>query len=202
MTKNSKNKNHPKKNQKIVVDPIRDLEDIKSIKQLLKSNERNHLLFVLGTNTGLRCGDLLQLKVKDLDNKSVGNEIYLKESKTGKTNFFTINKEIFKSYQNYRNKYDQRKPDEFLFQSQKGKNKPLSVPYCNNLVKSWTRMINIEGNFGTHSLRKTWGYIQRVVFGVSFEVICKRFSHSNPSITMKYLGITDKEVSNVMLNEI
>lgn len=202
MKKNIKNKNHPQKNQKITVDPIRNLEDIKSIKQLIKSNERNHLLFVLGINSGLRCGDLLKLKIKDFENKTIGDEIHLRENKTGKENFFIINKQILKSYQTYRKKFGHRKSEEFVFQSQKGKNTPLSIPYCNNLIKSWTKMINIQGNFGSHSLRKTWGYVQRVVYGVSFEIICKRFSHSNPSITMRYLGITDKEVSNVMLNEI
>jgi len=201
MTK-TRNKNHPKKNQSIVVQPIRNLKDIKSIKQLLKSNERNHFLFVLGVNSGLRCGDILNLKIKDFDNKSVGDEIHIREGKTKKDNFFTINKQIYKSYQRYRIKFPNKTKDEFVFESQKGKNKPLSVPYCNNLVKSWVKQINLDGNYGTHSLRKTWGYVQRKIFGVSFEIICKRFSHSNPSITMRYLGITDKEVSNVMLNEI
>ena len=202
MKQTAKNINHPKKNDKIVVDPIRNLEDIKSIKQLLKSNARDHFLFVLGVNSGLRCGDILKLKLKDFDGKAIGNEVHIKEEKTGKTNFFTINKEIYKSYQNYRNKYKNRADNEFVFQSQKGKNKPISVSYSNNLIKSWVKQINIQGNYGSHSLRKTWGYIQRVVFGVSFEIICKRFSHSSPSITMRYLGITDKEVSNIMLNEI
>jgi hypothetical protein len=49
-------------------------------------------------------------------------------------------------------------------------------------------------NYGAHSLRKTWGYIQRTVYGVGFEILCKRFNHSSPAITMRYLGIEDKEV--------
>ncbi len=200
--KKIKNLNHPKKGNQIAVDPIRNIEDIKSIKKLLLSNVRDHFLFVLGINSGLRCGDLLKLKIKDFENQSIGDEIHIEEGKTKKKNFFTINKEIYKSYQNYRKEYKNRNDNEFIFQSQKGKNKPISVSYCNNLIKSWTRQINLKDNYGSHSLRKTWGYIQRVVFGVSFEIICKRFSHSSPSITMRYLGITDKEVSNVMLNDI
>ena len=38
--------------------------------------------------------------------------------------------------------------------------------------------------------------------GVSFEVLCKRFGHSSPAITMRYLGIDDKEVAGILLNEI
>ena len=58
------------------------------------------------------------------------------------------------------------------------------------------------GNYGAHTLRKTWGYIQRTLHGVGFEIICKRYNHSNPAITMRYLGIQDKEVHSTLMNEI
>jgi hypothetical protein len=38
--------------------------------------------------------------------------------------------------------------------------------------------------------------------GVGFEIICKRYNHSSPAITMRYLGIQDKEVHGVLMNEI
>jgi len=31
----------------------------------------------------------------------------------------------------------------------------------NQLIKKWTLAINLKGNYGAHSLRKTWGYIQQ-----------------------------------------
>ena len=42
----------------------------------------------------------------------------------------------------------------------KDPSKPLTVPYLNNLVKDWHRKANCRGNFGSHTLRKTWGYMQ------------------------------------------
>ena len=51
-------------------------------------------------------------------------------------------------------------------------------------------------------MRKTWGYVQRTVYGVGFEILCKRFNHSSPAITMRYLGIEDKEVQNILMNEV
>ena len=53
-----------------------------------------------------------------------------------------------------------------------------------------------------HFLRNTSGYIQRTKFGVGFELICKRFNHSSPSVTMRYLGIEDKEVLEILTHEI
>lgn len=42
----------------------------------------------------------------------------------------------------------------------------------------------------------------RKVLGVSFEILRKRFNHSSPVVTMRYLGIEDKEVNGILLNEI
>ncbi|HYA42841.1 MAG TPA: hypothetical protein VEF34_16165 [Syntrophobacteraceae bacterium] len=70
------------------------------------------------------------------------------------------------------------------------------------MIKQWCRAINLAGNFGAHTLRKTFGYIQRTKFGVGFEVLAKRFNHSSAAITQRYLGITDKEVALILNNEI
>lgn len=78
----------------------------------------------------------------------------------------------------------------------------ITIQAVNNKVKKWTSDINLKGNYGAHTLRKTWGYFQRTVYGVGFELIRKRFNHSSPSITMRYLGIEDKEVQDLLMNEV
>lgn len=90
--------------------------------------------------------------------------------------------------------------NDFLFRSRNGKNKPLTRETVHKMIKEWTKPL--KGNYGTHTLRKTFGYIQRTKYGVSFEVLCKRFGHSSPSVTMRYLGIDDREVKGILLNEI
>lgn len=52
-----------------VVEPIKDKKKIKKIEKILKKNERDLLLFVMGTNTGLRVSDILALNVKDVKNR-------------------------------------------------------------------------------------------------------------------------------------
>jgi site-specific recombinase XerD len=49
------------------------------------------------------------------------------------------------------------------------------------------------------SFRKTFGYHARMK-GVSIELIQKLFNHSAPSVTMKYIGITQDELVNVYFN--
>ncbi len=198
--KKLKKRNQPAKGSRITVEPIRRIEDIKSISKLLAGSPRDRLLFVMGINNGIRTGDLLKLKVKDVQHLKSGDSITIKEGKTQKDNVLVVNKTVYKALKNYLDKV-QPKDDEYLFASRKG-NKPLQVKSINRLIKSWTKAINLQGNYGAHSLRKTWGYIQRTKHGVGFEIICKRFNHSNPAVTMRYLGIQDKEVHETLMNEI
>jgi integrase len=194
------NANHPKRGDRIKVDPIRKIKDIKAISKLTSDNPRDHLLFIMGINNGLRAGDLIKLKVKDVLHLKVGDTLTIKESKTGKDNILVVNKTVFKALRNY---LDEVQPydDEFLFASRKG-NSHIQSQAVSKLVKKWTKAINLKGNYGAHTLRKTWGYIQRTVHGVGFEIICKRYNHSSPAITMRYLGIQDKEVHGILMNEI
>ena len=194
------NANHPKKGDRIKVDPIRKIKDIKAISKLTQSNPRNHLLFIMGINNGLRAGGLIKLKVKDVRYMKVGDTLPIKESKTGKDNILVVNKTVYKALQNY---LDKIRPEngEYLFASRKGTGH-LQSQAVSKLVKKWASAINLNGNYGAHTLRKTWGYIQRTVHGVGFEIICKRYNHSSPAVTMRYLGIQDKEVHSTLMNEI
>lgn len=196
-----KNQNHPKKGDRITVEPIRDLKHIDSIKKILSKNTRDLLLFTLGINNGLRMGDLLSIKVKDVRELKSGEIVKIRESKTGKENVLMVNKTVHKILRQY---LEETRPDdeEYLFKSRKGDNRPLTVSSVHGMVKEWCRSINLKGNYGTHTLRKTFGYIQRTKFGVGWEVLCKRFNHSSPSVTMRYLGIEDKEVNGILMNEI
>jgi integrase len=149
---------------------------------------------------GSRAGDLLKVKVGDVRHMKVGGTLTIRESKTQKDNILAVNKSVHKALREY---LDQANLDDedSLFASRKGHG-PLQSQAVSKLVKKWTRAIHLEGSYGAHSLRKTWGYIQRTMHGVGFEIICKRYNHSSPAITMRYLGLQDKEVHSTLMNEV
>lgn len=196
-----KNPNAPKKGSSTVVSPIRRPTDIQAISRLLKDSPRDRLLFLMGINNGLRCGDLLKLKADDVRSMKIGDQLTIKEGKTGKMNVLVINKTVHRALREY---IAWRQPGigEYLFKSRKGENRPLTIQAVNRLVKTWCKAVNLKGNYGAHTLRKTFGYVQRTVHGVGFELIAKRFNHSNPAVTMRYLGIEDKEIHGILMNEI
>lgn len=75
--------------KKHAAEPIKSLDDIQHISQYLIDNGRyrDNLLFVAGINLGLRCGDLLQLKVGHLlteDGTAYRDKIVIREQKTKK----------------------------------------------------------------------------------------------------------------------
>ena len=83
------------------VEPIRSKEKIREIKQLLKSENRwrDYVLFVCGINFGLRIGDLLRIKIKDIIDfdDSIRTNFEIIEEKTEKRNIIKINQEARKA---------------------------------------------------------------------------------------------------------
>jgi site-specific recombinase XerD len=88
-------------------------------------------------------------------------------------------------------------PDHFCFFSSKrsGPNytRPLSRIQAWRLIAEVCQSVGLSGNYGTHSLRKTWGYHARQN-GAPLELIMAKLNHSNIAMTKRYLGITDDEL--------
>lgn len=175
------------------VEPIKKPRDIKRIKQYLlgKKNKRDYLIFVLGINVGLRIGDLLSLRVNDVwdpDAGKVKSAVYIREQKTGKLRDFELNRSAKEAIMVYLENLTEYDGDDYLFKSRKGKG-ALTTRAAHKIIKTTLRELNLKGNFGTHSLRKTFGY-HRYSNNVKLETLQKLFNHSSPAVTLRYIGIT------------
>jgi integrase len=196
--KKGQNTNRPAKGSQIKVQPITKLKDIKAIKKLLAHNPRDFCLFVSGINTNLRASDLTQITVGMVKDKKAGDDLELKEKKTGKPRRITLNKSVISAIQALllTDEYDDnQKP---LFSSQRGHG-PLLTPSINRLVKTWCKSINLRGNYGSHTLRKTFGYHQRVQLGTSIPELMVMFNHSTQRQTLDYLCIQAEEIKDAYM---
>lgn len=185
-----KSNNGPAKGSECVVDPIRDVKAIKRIKTLLAGNPRNLALFVLGINSNLRASDLVKITVGQVRHLKAGDELTLKEKKTSKTRRITLNKVVFEAIQGLLAGQALGDNDP-LFRSQRGEE--LTVSSVHRLVKSWCRDAGLQGNFGSHSLRKTFGFHARKA-GLSLPILVELFNHSSQRQTLAYLGIQPEEI--------
>ncbi len=185
------------------VQPIRDLKKIRAIKgNLRKRNPRDFLLFTLGINTGLRISDILRLKVEDVKDQTgeIREYLDLNEKKTKKQRLIYLNNEVRNALEYYFDKTGIYHLDRYLFISDKTKiNKPISRIRAWQLIQSWCREVGIKGRIGTHTIRKTAGYQMRMA-GVAIELIQEVLGHQSISMTKRYLGITDDEVTKVLKN--
>src|SRR5690606_8288168 len=108
------------------VEPLKSIDDINAIKEILRKNsQRDLLFFVFGINTGLRISDLLSLTVEDVwDGKEIKEFLYVKESDSSEPKAFYINQSIRKELKIYLSRHHFEMKD-YLFKSKKN-NSPIS----------------------------------------------------------------------------
>lgn len=188
------------------VEPIKKLKDIEKIEQYLrgKDNKRDYLMFVLGINVGLRASDLLTLRISEVySGSSVKETVRITEEKTKKIREFTLNRNAAAAITYYLGGLLAIDPKAYLFASQKGGH--LSVSAAHKIIKNLLRDLNVKGNYGTHTLRKTWAYHIYINHAKNNPMILptlqKMLNHSNQLTTLRYIGIT-KEVIEDIYNSI
>lgn len=172
-----------------LVQPIRDTKIIEQMKhELLKNGLRDYMMFVIGINTGLRIGDILTLKVSDVKD----THITIREEKTGKNKRIKI-AHIREELDRYIQNMDDA---EYLFQSQKGTNKPINRVQAYRILNNAATKVGI-GEVGTHTLRKTFGYhfYQKTK---DVALLQELFNHSAPSVTLRYIGINQDIMDRAM----
>lgn len=192
--------NHPKPGSVITVEPIKDLEAIARIKGRLADKPRDLALFVVGINTALRASDLLALTAGQVrailaDGEDGG---LVRETKTGKRRRIVFNRaarDVLARLLATRD-YDAA---ERMFLGQRG---PMSASYLCRLVAGWCAEAGLKGQYGSHSLRKTWGYHQRTTFGVDIPTLMDALGHSTQRQTLTYLCIQPEEIRGVYANEL
>ncbi len=186
------------------VEPIRDKKKIAQIKNLLRGQRRSRdlLFFTLGINTALRVSDLLALRIGDFvaDDGNVKSRFWIREEKRGKRSEIVINDAIREALQDYLAAYPTvtENPQNYLFFNTKTGNRaePIGRGQAWKLITTLCHEVGLSGDFGTHTLRKTWGYHARLA-GVDLALIMYNLNHNSLAYTKRYLGITDEELAEV-----
>lgn len=168
------------------VEPIKSKKEIEKVKEILsKQSERNLLLFCFGINSGLRISDILKLNVEDVKNKDF---IQLCEKKTKKCKKFPLNVKLKSMIK----KFIQDKNDKEPLFSTIFKNR-MDRFTAYRIINKACKLAQIQASIGTHTLRKTFGYFYYKKYK-NILMLQKIFNHSNPNITLRYIGIEQEEI--------
>lgn len=198
-------------------DPIKSVDDIDKVCKFLIENHRyrDHMLFVIGINFGLRVSDLLSLKFYHLinDDMSFKDSFEILEKKTSTTRknqklrYISINQAVIDAVTLYLENapYD-IDLDDYLFRSEshnkgsktydKGK-APLSYRSVDRILKGVAKDCGINIKMSTHTLRKTFGYHQMAMSGNDprkLLLLSQIYGHSSVYQTLTYIGITKEEM--------
>ncbi|MFZ5616468.1 MAG: tyrosine-type recombinase/integrase [Pseudomonadota bacterium] len=196
------NRNHPPKGSTIKVEPIRDIAAIERIKRNLQSQPRDYCLFVLGINTAYRANELLSLTCGQVAYLVPGDVLDLKQSKTKKHRAVTLNHAAAAAIQLWLTVHPEPKDDAPLFRSRT--DRPLTVSTVSNMVKAWCKDAGLHGNYGSHTLRKTWGFHQlrqntETRPHMVLPILMQAYGHTSQEQTLDYLCIQSDEVANLFM---
>lgn len=126
----------------------------------------------------------------------------LRETKTKKTKRFPITKKVAKAITEYMSERPNAAAGEPLFKSKKDNpknNGAISRQHAWYVINEAAKVVGINDNLGTHTLRKTWAY-HAYKAGADIALLQQTLNHAAPSITLRYMGITQDDIDNVILS--
>lgn len=205
-------KTAPHKGRSIEVEPIRKRSDVLKIMDNLRKagNPRDYALFCVGVSVGLRATDLLKLRWENVltDDMNIKTKITIREHKTRKPRTIALGKKARASLAALLPKPEKtgKLPDVdmdgFVFASrQEGRKERtvgMTIQRLNQLVKEWIATVDLQGQFGTHTLRKTFSY-HILKQGSDIKALMKILNHSSPGVTLRYAGIEQEDMDKVVL---
>lgn len=177
----------------VAADAIRDAETMRAVLRELRNSgkywKRNLMIFWLGVRSGRRCGDLLNLQLKevwDMGADNVRESIEYWDQKTRRWLRFYLDAETRSMLYDYIRELGCTHGDDYIFPSRKGSG-PMSVTAYGNILRAIRDKLGLDMHLSTHSMRKTFGYNGFRQCGAEF--VTMALGHYNMKNTVTYLGL-------------
>ncbi len=154
------------------------------------NNIKHKSMIALVYSAGLRVGELIDLKIKDIDSSRM--IIHVKAAKGNKDRIIPLSEKLLKMLRQY---YKEFSPKEFLFEGQKG-GKYTSSSF-NKLLKSAAKKAGINKNITAHTLRHSYA-THLLENGTDIRVIQKLLGHNSIKTTMIYTQVSQPALLNVV----
>lgn len=204
----SKKQTNKKRGIKSEVYPY-EIEDVKKLTKYFQDSDRwiHYLLLTMGCNMARRVGDTLSLRWYHIYDPKTGkirkDILEIQEDKTDKLANPKINKAVRQAIELYitntrcnpaKNNYS-----EYVFLQLTGTHRGSVLSESGHLkaLKNAAKELGIEYNIGTHSARKFFGMMSRMLHPGdydSMELLQTIYNHSDTKTTKHYIGLTKKKV--------
>ena len=176
------------KQREKVVPVVLSIKEVNSIINALH-NIKHRAIITLVYSSGLRIGELINLKKSDIDSERM--TVYIKGGKGKKDRYTVLSQKALELLRLY---YLQYKPRDFLFEGQNGGK--YSSESCGQFFREAIIRAGIKKKVTLHSLRHSFA-THLLEHGVSITHIQKLLGHSNINTTLIYTHITDVSIRNI-----
>jgi len=177
--------------------PLTDTE-IDQLKVHPTLSTRDRVLLVVGALTGFRVGELRTLQVQDI---ALGKATVRRRNMKGKdrSRTITLHPEALAAIEAL--VYEQKLgPTSYLFQSQKGPNKPISARHAHRVLSAAFKELGLEGKVATHSMRKYFAGQVYEKSGKDIALTANMLGHRNVNSTLSYLSFQTETADALILN--
>jgi integrase/recombinase XerD len=168
---------------------------------------RDRALFILGIKSGFRISEMLSLKIGDIihsgrmvDKVSVRRENMKKKTEGRTVRLHPYARKALKVWLAQLRESGYMTSDDFVFQSNRGGNRPISRVQAWRILNSVAKDNGFTGKVGTHSMRKT--FADRVYDALDRDLVKlqKALGHRNMNSTVQYLGFREEEIDEAIMN--
>ena len=149
-------------------------------------NFKFQTIFMLVYGSGLRVGEVANLRVEDIDSKKM--RIFVREGKGNKERYTILPKKSLEMLRTYWKKYRQPKKEERIFLSELGE--PITVGVIRTHFRKYRKKAKINKKATVHTLRHNFAtdLIER---GATLIQVKELMGHSNIRSTMEYVHVAN-----------
>ena len=160
------------------------------LKIIAKANNIKHKsMIAVVYSAGLRVGELIALKIKDIDSSRM--VIHIKSGKGNKDRIVPLSEKTLSMLREY---YKEYAPKQYLFEGQKGGR--YSSSSFNKLLQAAAKRARINKNITAHTLRHSYA-THLLENGTDIRIIQKLLGHNSIKTTMIYTQVTEPTLLNV-----
>ena len=178
----------PRPKKPLLLPKYLNTDEIKKL-FLAVDNPKHQLILQLGYGMGLRVSEIVNLRIADIDSKSM--KVLIQRGKGKKDRYVNLPENVLINLRNY---YKEYRPKEFLFEGQQGVQ--YNIRSAQMVFKNAMNKAGIRKRIGIHGLRHSYA-THLLQFGTDIALIQKLLGHNDIRTTLNYTNVTDHSVSNV-----
>ena len=176
----------PKKPQ--ILPKVINPQDIKKLFEVT-TNPKHLMMLKLCYGLGLRVGEIVSLKVTDIDSKNM--QVFIERAKGKKDRYINLPETVLVPLRAY---YVAYKPKKYLFEGQYGDQ--YSTRSAQQVFKNALEKAKINKVVGIHGLRHSFA-THLLESGTDIKFIQELMGHNDIKTTLRYLHVSEKSIRKI-----